>query len=303
MTASAAVRAGAEGPGTGLAVLRNKGEIAIGRAAPWLARLRNMRRRVTATAKTIHNGLLDAGYSHWYQRRSRWAYAAEHEFRTAMLTLTYRPDVDWSANQIKDLVAHYRKWAKRRKVFFAYVWVMEPHQSGRPHYHMVFWVSGGEVPPMPDTQGWWPHGRTNARWAHSPVQYIVSYASKRGYSAQAYVELPAGARLWGSGGLDKPMRVQRSYFLAPSWFKRVFPQPTEVRKRKISYRSELLPGFFADVVAVAWVAVDAMGFAALSPWEVDGFEDCGLLKLRHRGYVEVVAPTGEAFRVPQSLEF
>lgn len=257
-------------------------------------RLKKMRRGVLLSARAIHNGLLAEGFAQW-ESNGRWGRAAEHEFRCALLTLTYAPDVEWKPSQVRDLLQRYRVWAKRNKCRFSYVWVMELHKSGVPHYHVVFWVSGGKTPPFPDEQGWWPHGKSNAVWATSPVGYIAKYASK-GSSA----DVPGGARMWGAGGLTLAARAERSWCLSPKWLRGVTEPGTLIRKAKVVIDEVVIDPFTQcgkRVVSnvMAWVSA-ATGMAFFSPWEFAGFGPAGI-ELRHRGFIECFAPGGDYFRI------
>lgn len=255
-------------------------------------RLRKMRRGVLASARAIHNDLCERGYVQWDEDANRrWAYAKEHEFRCALLTLTYRPDVEWSPKQIAKLMNCYRTWAKRNNVQFSYVWVIEPHESGRPHYHVVFWVSGGKSPPLPDDQGWWPHGMSNAVWAHSPVGYIAKYASK-GHKHH----FPDDARLWGAGGLTANARAEKSWATAPKWVRQMTEPGTLVQRAAKAVTETLASGVQNVVNVTAWVS-QASGFAFLTPWERDANSPRGI-GLRHRGFIEALSPCGQWFRIP-----
>lgn len=254
-------------------------------------RLKKMRRGVLLSARSIHNDLLAQGFVQWQEADGgRWGHAAEHEFRCALLTLTYAPGVEWEASQVRRLLDRYRQWAKRNKCVFSYVWVMELHKSGVPHYHVVFWVTGGKTPPFPDAEGWWPHGKSNAVWARSPVGYIAKYASK-GSSA----DVPGGARLWGAGGLTAAARAERSWCLAPKWLRGVTEPGTLVRKAQVVIEEVALSGKRMVSNCIAWVSA-ATGMAFFSPWEFAGFGPAGI-ELRHRGFIECFAPGGDYFRV------
>lgn len=257
-------------------------------------RLKRMRRGVLASARAIEADLLARGYSQWDEDSNRrWAAAKEHEFRCALLTLTYRPEVEWEPLHIKQLCDHYRKWAKRNKVQFSYVWVIEPHESGRPHYHLVFFVSGGKTPPFPDEQGWWPHGMSNAVWAHSPVGYIAKYASK-GHKH----DFPSDCRLWGAGGLTANARAQKAWATAPKWVREVTEPGTLVRRAAVTFTETLRSGTENVVKAIGWLSASS-GFAFFSPWAYDGEAPTGIA-LRHKGFIEALSPDGDFFRIPHA---
>ena len=256
-----------------------------------------MRRAVMESAKAIHNDLLEKGYQHWTKEGgSPWRYAAEDEFRCALLTLTYAPDAAWEPKHLAAMLDHYRKWAKRNRVQFSYVWTMELHKSGKPHYHVVFWVTGGKTPPFPDEQGWWLHGMANAKWAYSPVGYIAKYASK-GTSA----DLPKGARLYGAGGLTIEARAQRSWSLAPKWLRQMIAPGTLVKR--VAFEIERIGKWGLTVVdrTTAWVE-GTFGYAFLSPWQSDGWTPTGVA-LRHLGYVEMFTPEGDHFHIEHTNPF
>ena len=149
---------------------------------PARARLRRMSRAVIGTAQAIEEVFQDSGF----------------RYRAAMVTLTYGPDEEWEPNDVARLCNHYRMWATRRGIRICGVWVLELTKQDRPHYHLVLFIPRGYTPPLPDKQGWWRKGHTNAKWAHRPVGYIAKYASKGTYGG-----LPAGARLHGHIGLTK----------------------------------------------------------------------------------------------------
>ncbi|QWF18585.1 inovirus Gp2 family protein [Lysobacter capsici] len=301
-SAARASEASATGERAGLVSFSNNAErkdLLVDAAKSHESRMHKMRRAVIASAKAIHNDLLEKGYSQWIEGQgAQWRYAQEHEFRCALLTLTYSPDVEWEAKQLRTMLDHYRKWAKRNKVQFSYVWVMELHQSGKPHYHVVFWVSGGKTPPFPDEQGWWPHGKSNAVWAHSPVGYIAKYASKG--SAR---ELPKGARLYGAGGMTLAARAQRSYSLAPKWFRELVAFQPEAVVRRVQVELPRIGkwGLLVADKVTAWTN-GFLGYNFISPWQSDGWTPTGVA-LRHLGYVEMFTPEGDHFRIPHKNPF
>lgn len=277
----------------GLVSLFNKSEMKFADSPEeaHAARLRKMAKGVFHTAKILNNALIADGYTMAPSPKVRRI--KPDQYRAALVTLTYRPEVEWSPAHIAALLDHYRKWAKRKKARFAYVWTMELHASGVPHYHIVFWLTGGEKPPFPDAQGWWPHGSTRAEWAFSPVGYIAKYASK-GTSGK----LPKGARVWGSGGLPKEGRAERSWALAPRWVRKVTRFGSDVKRKAVEITEQAKYGLTRVVKVVAWV--NELGWALFGPWERDGFAPGKGVVLSHRGYVEAFSPCGEYFQIPMT---
>jgi len=139
-----------------------------------------------------------------------------------MLTFTYRDDVEWKPDHVRDALRHLRQWAKREHGWqLRYIWVMETQdrKSGervgeyRPHYHCIVWVPREVVASdlFLDARGWWPHGFTNAVLAVAPVRYVMKYASKFENGSH----FPKGARVYGVGGLDAVGRKCRRWINWP----------------------------------------------------------------------------------------
>lgn len=279
--------------------------VTISKSALADKRLKTMVKGVSAAAKAIDDKL-----------RSAVDFddeAFQRAYRIALVTLTYRPRVEWDAKHISVLLKHYREYFRRRKQSFNYVWVMELHASGVPHYHIVCWFPRGKgmMPPLPDKQGWWPHGMTNAKWAKSPVGYIVKYASKG--ESKSGLHLPKGARLWGYGGLVKSERAIVAYATAPKWLKALVPLDSQPAKRVVEQVVETVREYRTTAGAVrrelervvnrfsAWVcrAGDLAGAWFISPYEYEGFFDDGI-SVRHRGFVECGMPSGDVFCLAHS---
>lgn len=266
--------AGGEAAGTGLVSFSNKVESISDDAEKGLkeceAHHRRMWRKqkgVIASARLIHNDLVARGV----------------KFRAALVTLTYRPGAEWAPRQITELLQHYVKWAKRRGFKFRAVWGLEPHADGRPHYHIVFWMPRGLTPPMPDRQGWWPHGMTNAKWARSPVGYIAKYCAK-----PAEDKFPKGARIWGAVGLSMGERCQVQWNLAPRWVKRLTDPAKGVRRlRRFLTRVFDEAGKLAswrlsgDADSAPWHTsmwtCMRTGFSFEAPYTCEGFKDGALV--------------------------
>jgi hypothetical protein len=164
-------------------------------------RLRRMKRGVV-TAAELHRG--------------------EGAARTMMVTLTYRPGVQWRAEHISNALKHWRRELRGRAL--RYVWVMELTQRGVPHYHVLIWSDGARLG-KPDESGAWPHGWSRIEWARNPVGYLVKYASKGTDRT-----LPRGARLFGVGGLSEPGRVQRRWWMLPRYIRQKVAAEDRVRR-------------------------------------------------------------------------
>lgn len=162
--------------------------------------------REAARLKKLRCTVLTAARLH-LQERPRW--------RVAMLTLTYRPDVEWAPGQVSTVVRHIRQWLARKGHPMRFVWVQEFTKKGRPHYHLLLWLPLGLTIPKPDKQGWWPWGMTKIEWARNAVGYIAKYASKGDSLA-----LPAkGARMHGNGGLTGEALLEQRWWKLPGWLR------------------------------------------------------------------------------------
>jgi hypothetical protein len=136
--------------------------------------------------------------------------------KVAMLTLTYRPEAEYSPRHISSLTNAIQKFATRQ---FGgpvpYVWVGELTKRGKLHYHVALWIPSGRSLPMPDKQGWWPHGSTRIEWAKFAPGYLAKYVSKVEWIA----EFPKGLRLYGFGGVSDEMRGLLRFEKLPTWVK------------------------------------------------------------------------------------
>ena len=129
-----------------------------------------------------------------------------------LVTLTYAADVLWSARHVAEYLQRTRVWLRRRKVPCRYQWVIELTQRGRPHYHVLFWLTPGVQHPKPDMSGHWTHGLSRIERARHPVGYVVKYATKGSEGA-----LPRGARLFGVGSAEASVRLVRHRVGLPIW--------------------------------------------------------------------------------------
>ena len=175
---------------------------------PQQIRLRRLRRAVV-TASRLHQEALTRTSS---------------RFRVAMLTLTYADIDGWKPHHIKELLRHIRQYLKRRGHAFRYAWVAELQERGAVHYHLLAWLPRGMTLPKPDKRGWWPHGSTRIEWAKKAVSYIAKYASKTNSKGG---DLPKGIRLYGIGGLERPDRHERAWWMLPQYIREYSPDPRE----------------------------------------------------------------------------
>ncbi len=130
-----------------------------------------------------------------------------------MVTATYKHGEDWRPKHIAILLNHIRMWCKAKVIECRYVWVGELQQRGAIHYHVAIWLPFGMKLPMADTRGWWPHGSTRTERARAAVPYLMKYLSK-GLGA---LQLPAGARMHGCGGLGHSLRRAARWLRLPGF--------------------------------------------------------------------------------------
>ena len=191
-------------------------------------RLNTMRRMVIAGA-TAHTEEL---------QRTRTRY------RAAMITLTYRPGEVWEPHDISHLIDHYRRWLNARREPLRAVWVLELQKRGAPHYHLLIWMRRGLTPPLPDKQGWWKKGCTQAAWARRAIGYLAKYSSKGNKDGAT---VPKGARLFGIFGCH----TRLDWWRAPAWARAIGRQKERIHRGKNG-----------------WWLFDAIALAFRSPWKV-----------------------------------
>lgn len=142
-----------------------------------------------------------------------------------MVTLTYRPGVDWAAGHMGAAMLKARDWCRSMELPFRYVWISEIQDGKRRadgvgrdvvHYHMVMWLPVGVRCPHFDRRGWWLHGMTQSKPPQkvaNAVGYLLHYLKKdKDLSA-----MPKGARAYGVGGLDLACRRARRWLGLPSF--------------------------------------------------------------------------------------
>lgn len=172
--------------------------------------------------------------------------------RWAMLTLTYRDDVSWKAQQLSALTNHLRMYAARCGFVARYVWALELTKRGRPHYHLLVWLPRGRTLPKPDKQGWWPHGMTKIEWARNAVGYLAKYASK-GIEDSMWCLIPGGARMCGHGGISKEGRTELRWWKLPTWVREHWPEICDVIRASGGYVNRESGEFLASPYRVLFI--------------------------------------------------
>ena len=133
------------------------------------------------------------------------------------LTLTYRPEVNWAPNHVRECLNKIAQWCRRRDVEPRFVWCAEQHKSGRIHYHIILFLPKGLMLPKPDKQGWWPFGITKIeRCRKQSVGYLIKYAAK---AQDCHRPWPKGMRLHGHGGLTSLQRIRRAWWVLPKYIR------------------------------------------------------------------------------------
>lgn len=137
------------------------------------------------------------------------------KWRAVFVTLTYRPGVEWSPRHITGYIKNVRMWAGRRGASMGYVWVAEMQKRGAVHYHAVIWLPASLRLPRPDKSGWWKHGSSNVQAVkRNAIGYLMKYVSK---GVGNDPDMPSGARVCGSGGLDSMARDEFHYWRLPRY--------------------------------------------------------------------------------------
>lgn len=145
------------------------------------------------------------------QRRGR-------RWRAVFITLTYRNTRDWRPKHIASFLDTVRKWSGRAGEKVSYVWVAELQKRGTVHYHIVLWLPSRLMLPRPDKKGWWRHGSTNVQTVkRNAVGYLMNYVSKGAVLDDTGHMFPRGARICGSGGLDRLAGLEFHYWRLPRY--------------------------------------------------------------------------------------
>lgn len=145
-----------------------------------------------------------------------------------MVTLTYSPENQWAASDVRDFLQRVRMWMKRKGWHFSYVWVMELMQSGVPHFHVLIRTPYRATLPKADAVGWWTKGITNTVTARNAVGYLAKYASK----GTEHGEFPKGARIHGAAGLNPESKTYVQFWNLPVWARSALNEVQKTKKIK-----------------------------------------------------------------------
>lgn len=142
------------------------------------------------------------------------------KYKMIMMGLTYRPGVEWKANDVRDFIVQLKKIVGKENVV-AIARVAELQQRGAVHYHLIIIVKAGVKVPFPDKSGLWLHGSTRVEVARSPF-YLVSY-TKKAYQKDGI--FPKGIRMYEVWINPSYLSfIERWYFRLsslPGWFEKV----------------------------------------------------------------------------------
>lgn len=166
------------------------------------SRLRRMKHHVRTAGRLISETMARTG----------------RKWRAVFVTLTYREGVVWEPRHVADYFKNLRTWASRQGFVPGYVWVAEMQKRGAVHYHACIWIPRHLQLPLPDrkVRPWWPHGSSNVQSVRrNAVGYLMKYVSK-GVSGRD-PDFPRGARICGSGGLDKLASDEFHYWRLPRY--------------------------------------------------------------------------------------
>lgn len=135
-------------------------------------------------------------------------------YKCWMVTLTYRPGVEWEPGHIAQYQKRFQRWCESQGASYRFAWVAEMQKRGVIHYHFLCWLPHNLAVPKPDKRGMWPHGMTQRKQVYAPVKYAIKYTSK---GSSELEQFPKGARLFGVGGLHGRERDERRWWSMPQW--------------------------------------------------------------------------------------
>lgn len=139
-------------------------------------------------------------------------HAHRHGLRAVALTLTYAKQGEFSSKHISAFIDNLRRFAKTTGHRLPYLWVLE--QASHLHYHLLVWLPKGVRLPKDRLSRWWRWGSTWVEACRSAGDWAHYLRKFDGAS-----RLPAGARLYGYGGVAADSRVAIHRSGLPQWLK------------------------------------------------------------------------------------
>ena len=97
---------------------------------------------------------------------------------------------------------------------------------GAVHYHVIIWMPSGYHIPKLDKSKSWPYGMSEIKAAKNPVGYLAKYASK----GDRYDSFPKGLRMHGSGGLSLAYKIEKRWWVTPSWVRNWQPEIVDIKR-------------------------------------------------------------------------
>lgn len=174
------------------------------------ARINRCRKRVVSWANTLKPFLDKVGC----------------QYKMVMMGLTYRPGVEWRANDIRDFIAKLKREVGLKNII-SMARVAELQERGAVHFHIIVIVKQGVRVPFPDKSGLWRHGSSRVEKARSPF-YLVSYTKKEYQKSGIY---PKGCRMYEVWiNPEFVSYVERWYFRLsslPGWFAEIVRKDIE----------------------------------------------------------------------------
>ena len=146
----------------------------------------------------------------------------------ALLTATYRNEIEWQPKHVAALMNCVGSFLRRRGVRPRFVWCLELTRALKPHYHVLVWLPLGMTLPKPDKRGWWAWGSTRIEWARKAVGYLAKYASKA--TPETIKAIPKGARTHGVGGLGSESKRELRWWKSPERVRAFFGVAADIRK-------------------------------------------------------------------------
>lgn len=129
-----------------------------------------------------------------------------------MLTLTVADDFPATPSDLYSYYSRFWRMLKHHFPLLEYLSVIEPHQSGRFHLHVLVKVQEGPVPTVDSKlfRQWWAVGAVNIRQIYD-VAGLAGYLTSKRKRRSWYRAYAPGTRLWRSSkGISRPRQQRMS---------------------------------------------------------------------------------------------